>query len=79
VTLGALKTLRTLVPTDAFSEDLTVFRRVFEYFGWASEVPHMVRIDTALTVVTVLLGWAPSGFIHEHVEHESVLVQIETL
>lgn len=39
----------------------------------------MMRIDTALAVVAVLLGWAPGGLIHEHIKHESILVQIKTL
>lgn len=79
MTLCALESLWTLVPTDAFSEDFAVLGCVFEDLGWASEVPHMVRIDAAFTVVAVLLGWAPSSLIHEHVKHESILIQVETL
>lgn len=77
--LGALETFGTLIPADALSQDFTVLGRVFEYLGWAAEVPHVVRIDAALAIVAVFLGWAPGRLVHEHVEDEAVLVQVETL
>lgn len=77
--LGALETFGALIPADALSQDFTVLGRVFEYLGWAAEVPHVVRIDAALAIVAVFLGWAPGRLVHEHVEDEAVLVQVETL
>jgi len=79
VALGTLETFGALIPANALSQHLAVFGRVFEYLGWAAEVPHVVRVDAALAVVAVLLGWAPGRLVHEHVEDEAVLVQVETL
>lgn len=77
--LGTLETFGALIPADTLSQHFTVLGRVFKYLGWAAEVPHVVRIDAALAVVAVLLGRAPGCFVHEHVEDEAVLIQVETL
>lgn len=79
VALGAFETFRALIPADALGENFTVLRGVFEYLWRSAEVSHMVRIDAALTVVAVLLGWAPGRLVHEHIEDEAVLIQVETL
>ena len=39
----------------------------------------MMRVNATFTVVAVLFGGAPGRLIHEHVEDETVLVQVQTL
>jgi len=79
VALRTLEPLWTLVPTDSLLKYLAVLGRVFEYFGRAAEVAHVVRVDAALAVVRILLSGTPSGLVHKHVEDEAVLVQIKAL
>lgn len=79
VALVAFEAFRALVPADALGERLAVFWRVFENLGGPPEVAHVVRVDAALAVVAVFLGWTPRGLVEEHVKHESVLIQIERL
>ena len=38
-----------------------------------------MRIDTRFRIVTVSFVRAPCSFVHEHVEDESVLIQVESL
>ena len=79
VTLRALQASRTLVPRDSLREHFAVFGCVFENLGRAAEVPHMVRVDALLAIVAVLLGRTPRCLVHEHVEYEAVLIQIQVL
>ena len=79
VALCALEPLRTLVPADPLLKDLAVLGRIFEYFGRTTEVAHVVRIDAALAVVRIFFRRTPRSLVHEHVEDEAVLVQIQTL
>lgn len=39
----------------------------------------MVCVDAALAVVAVLFGRTPRRLIHEHIEHESILIQVQIL
>ena len=39
----------------------------------------MMRVNATFTVVAVFFGGAPGRLIHEHVEDETVLVQVQTL
>lgn len=76
---SALESFGALIPTDSFGKHLAVLRRVLEYFWWPPEVPHVVRIDTTFAVMTIFFGWAPGRLVHEHIEYETVLLQIQTL
>lgn len=76
---SALESFGALIPTDSFGKHLAVLRRVLEYFWWPPEVPHVVSIDTTFAVMTIFFGWAPGRFVHEHIEYETVLLQIQTL
>lgn len=51
VALCTLETLWTLVPTDSLLKYLAILGRVFEYFGRAAEVTHVMRVDAALAIV----------------------------
>ena len=79
MTFIALQTFWTLVPTNAFSQHEAVFWRILENFGWSSEISHVVGVNATFAVVTFFLRGTPSSFVHEHIEHESIFVQVQLL
>lgn len=79
VALCALEATWALVPTDSLQEHLTILGRILKDLGWTAEITHVMRVDAALAVVAVFLGWAPGCLVHKHVENEAVLIQVQTL
>lgn len=72
--LIAKKPLRALLPPYfrvrwAWHE-FAVFRRILEYLGRSSEVPHMMGINTRLWVMGLLSVRAPAWLVSKHVKGE---------
>jgi hypothetical protein len=75
----ALEAHRALVPTEALLQDLAVFGGILENLRRSPKIAQVVGVDASFAVVAVLLGGAPGTLVHEHVEDESVFLQIQLL
>ena len=76
VTLVALETALAVVPTHATLQRLTVLWCILKKVGWTPEIACVVRINTTLRIVAVLLIWTPTCLVEEHVKHVALLTQI---
>jgi len=68
MTLRALESLVTLVPTDPLYERVAILRQILEELRRPSEVTQVMCVDAALRIVRIFFIRTPCRFIFEHVE-----------